>query len=225
VLQNDSNPLAALTASTVLTNKPFSIYNWLGLLGSVKVLDTTLLPPVKIYIRLAPRTCLSTSGTPTSYSYQWTNVKGSIDIMDISDGVYYQMVAQKLQSSPLEIPFTNYTTIQGGSGSATQSLKFSTSANCVEMVLGTALDTGFDDTTHNTTTGLSKYFTRKGDTITSSQFFVNSVPYPSIPLDNSVGEVFLDTAHALGVAGDMVAQTNPHGYIGKIQCELLGSCP
>lgn len=211
ILQNDSNPSATGNSST-LTNKPWAIYNWLGFLGSVKVLDTTLLPPVKVYIRLAPATALSIGGAadPTGWNYQLTDVKGSIDIMDIADGVYYNMVAQRLASAPLEIPFDNYTTVMGGAtASTTQSLRWSTSAHCVEKVIGTLLPSDYNSSSaHNTTTCLSKYFTRKGDNVSTSQFFVNGVPYPSIPLDNSVGEVAIDTFHSLGVAQDAVSQTN-----------------
>eukprot|EP00775_Hariotina_reticulata_P000571 gene571-847_t len=211
ILQNDSNP-AATGNDAVLTNKPFAIYNWLGFLGSVKVLDTTLLPPVKVYIRLAPRQALSIGGAaaPATWTYQMTDVKGSIDILDIADGMYYNMVAQRLASAPLEIPYDNFTTVIGGStASTTQSLRWSTSAHCVEKVIGTLLPSDYNtSSTHNATTRLSQYFTRKGDAVSTSQFFVNGVPYPSIPLDNSSGEVAIDTFHSLGVSADTVSQTN-----------------
>jgi hypothetical protein len=120
------------------------------------------------------------------------------------------MAAQRLASAPLEIPYDNFTTVMGGATtSATQSLRFSTSAHCVEKVIGTLLPTDFNTaSTHNTTTCLSKYFTRKGDNVTTSQYFINGVPYPSIPLDNTSGEVAIDTFHSLGVAQDAVSQTN-----------------
>jgi hypothetical protein len=211
ILQNDSNTAQTADSSvigTVGNGKPFAIYNWLGLLGSVKVLDTTLMPPVKIYLRLAPNAVVSVAGGGTG-TYQLTNVAGSIDILDVADGVYYNMVAQRLQSAPLEIPFSNYTTIMGSAGSVAQSLRWSTSAHCVEKVIGTLLPANYTTQgAQNATTLLAPYFTRKGDLVSYSQYFVNGVPYPSIPLDNFTGEVFIDTVHSLGVSQDAVAQTN-----------------
>lgn len=207
VLQNDANP-TSLSASTTITNQPFAVQSFLGLLGSCRMIDTTLIPTMKVYIRLAPTACLSTSGSPTSASYTWSNVYASIDVIDLSDGIYYNAVASKLASSPIEIPFDNYSTVIGSSGAVTQSHRFSTSTDCLESVIATMLDTGYTDNSHNATSSLSKYFTRKGDTVATSQFLVNGVPYPSWPLDNTVGEPFVQTTQTLGVATDVTSSTN-----------------
>lgn len=207
VLQNDSNP-TSLAASTTITNQPFAIQSFLGLLGSVKMIDTTLTPTMKMYFRLAPTACLSTSGSPTSASYTWSNVYASVDVLDLSDGIYYNAVASKLASSPIEIPFDNYATVIGSSGAVTQSHRFTTSTDCLESVIATMLDTGYTDNSHNATSSLSKYFTRKGDTVATSQMLVNGVPYPSWPLDNTVGEPFVQTTQTLNVATDVTSSTN-----------------
>jgi hypothetical protein len=208
VLQNDANA-STIPSATVLTNVPFAIQSWLGLLGSVKMLDTTLMPTVKVYIRLAPKTILSVFNVDnTNPNYTWSNVYASVDVLDISDGMYYNAVASKLASSPIEIPFDNFATVIGSSGAVTQSHRFSTSSDCVESVIGTMLSPTYTDTLHNTTTALSTYFTRKGDTVSTSQYLVNGVPYPSWPLDNTVGEPFVQTTQTLGVAQDVTSSTN-----------------
>lgn len=214
VLHNDVHP-SATASNFTCSNVPFAMYNWLGFLGSVKVLDTTILPPVKIYIRLAPTSILTSHGNSgATLSYKWTGVQGGIDILDCSDGVYYNMVAQRLAQSPLEIPFTNYQTVTGTLGAVTQTTRWSTSTDCLEMVIATLKPSGFDANTCNSNTCLSDYFTRggkaTGSVINTSQFAINSVPYPTIPCANAEGEVFIDTAHSLNVASDCVGQTDPN---------------
>ena len=212
VLQQDNHPTS--TASNyALSNSPFAIYNWLGFLGSVKVLDTTILPPVKIYIRLAPNACLTAhAGNASTKTYKLTDVKGTIDILDVSDGVYYNMIAQRLSQAPLEIPFDNYQTVTGSLGAVTQTTRWSTSTDCLEMVLATLKPSGYDSNTINATTALGDYFTRggkdTGSAITTSQFSVNGIRYPTIPCINADGDVFIDTAHSLNVSQDVLGATD-----------------
>lgn len=210
VLQNDANP-STLTVATTISNRPFAIYNWLGLLGSVKVLDTTILPPVKIYIRWASNYVLSVAGAPTSFAYQITNANASIDILDVDDGIYKNMIASRLANSAIEIPYDNVTTVVGASGAVTNSTRWSTSSDCLQYVIGTLKTNTYLSATHNSNTCLSEFFTRGGanTTVNQSQFFVNGVPYPSIPTDAAIGETFVDTVHAIGESQDMTLQTNP----------------
>lgn len=204
------NQQAALAADGVTTNVPFAIYNWLGFLGSVKVLDTTLMPPVKIYFRLAPIGVL-TKHTPASANaatYSLTDVRATVDIMDVSDGVLYNMVSQRLQSAPLEIPFDNYQTFTGTLAGPTQTTMWSTSSDCVEAIIATVKTATPNSHAANTTTLQSEYFTRPGTNITTSQFKVNGIPYPSIPCLDAIGDVFVDTAHSLGVSQDSLGSTD-----------------
>lgn len=210
VLQLESQQ-AAMAADGETPNTPFAIYNWLGFLGSVKVLDTTLLPPVKLYIRFAPTGVLSRhAGSVAVPTYQVSDVRATIDIMSIDDGVYYNMVSQRLQSAPLEVPFENYTTITGTLATPTQSTRWSTSADCVEAVIATFKTATPSSFAPNATTGQSAYFTRLGAGVDTSVFKVNGISYPSIPCANAIGDVFIDTAHTLGASQDTVGQTDPN---------------
>lgn len=214
VLQNEGHPTA--TASNyALSNAPFAMYNFLGFLGSVKVLDTTLLPPVKIYFRLAPNYILTKhSGSAGAVDYKWTDVKATIDIMDIADGVYYNMVAQRLQQAPLEIPFDNYQTVVGSLAAPTQSTRWSTSADCVEGVIATFKNLKATENSLNSNIALSDYFCRGGkDTtgaVATSVFRVNGLSYPSIPCVNDDGDIFIDTSHTMGQSHETLGATDPN---------------
>jgi hypothetical protein len=211
VLQHELVQPNPTIANYTCANQPFAIWNWLGFLGSVKVLDTTILPPVKLYIRLAPNSVLTNHGVANaSITYQLSSVNATVDILDISDGIYYNMVAQRLAQSPLEIPFTNYQTVIGTSGAATQTTRWSTSTDCLTDVIATVKPTNFNNNSANNTTLLSNYFTRNASGLSTSTFSVNGIRYPTIPCDNTLGEVFTQTAHTLGVSQDTVGQSDPN---------------
>ena len=210
----DANPLTAdgVISSTL---QPFAMYNFLGFLGSVKVLDTTLLPPVKIYFRLAPSSVLTKHGSSATANPTFTlsEVRATVDILDIADGVYYNMISQRLAQAPLEIPFENYQTVVGSSGNVSQNTRWSTSTDCLEAVIATFKVKDANTLTHDTTTKLSSYFTRgtngvSGTSIDTSQFKVNSIPYPATPCETVFGDVFVDTAHTLGASQDVLGATD-----------------
>jgi hypothetical protein len=207
----DAAPDAAGTQDSLLP-LPFAMYNFLGFLGSVKVLDTTLLPPVKIYFRLAPTSVLTkAAASATVPSFTLSDVRGTVDILDIADGVYYNMISQRLSQAPLEIPFENYQTIIGTLSSRTQTTRWSTSSDCLEAIIATFKTLTPNSFTHDTTTRLSAYFTRGTDgigEITTSQFKVNGIPYPSMPCQTEFGDVFVDTAHTLGASQDVLGATD-----------------
>lgn len=194
------------------TAMPFAMYNFLGFLGSVKVLDTTLLPPVKIYFRLAPTGVLTKHATSATVpSFTISDVRGTVDILDIADGVYYNMISQRLAQAPLEIPFENYQTVSGTLSSRTQSTRWSTSSDCLEAIIATFKTLTPNSFTHDDITKLSVYFTRGTNgigTIDTSQFKVNGIPYPSMPCESDFGDVFVDTAHTLGASQDVLGATD-----------------
>jgi hypothetical protein len=214
VLQNDANPVS-VTPGHAITTKPIAIYNWLGWLGSIKVWDSTLVGPTKIYIRWASPGVLSSGNTgdaPTSVSYQLTNTTASVDVLDISDGVYYNMVANRLASSPIEVPYDNVTTVVGTQSAVSSSTRWSTSADCLTGVIGTVKNVNYNTNAHNGVTQLSEWFTRGASysPITSSVWYVNGVPYPSIPTQTQIGETFIDTVHTLQESHDLYTSPNPN---------------
>lgn len=208
ILQLEDKQPNPLVDTAVTSGEPFAIYNWLGFLGTVPILDTTLMPPVRIYFRLAPTAVLAkNSGNANVPSYKLSDVRVNIDILDVADGVYYNMIQQRLAQAPLEIPFTTYQSVSGGTGGGDQSLRWSTSADCLEAVIATFKKTGATNAP-NIVTKQSDYFTRAGTNITTSVFKVNGIPYPSIPCETGFGEVFIDTAHTLGASQDTLGSTD-----------------
>ena len=114
---------------------------------------------MKIYFRLAPAYVLTkaTGSTATKVSYTWKDVKAKVDIMDIADGVYYNMVAQRLQQTPLEVVFDNYQTIVGSQGTPSQNTRWSTSADCVEGIIATFKHEDYNTYKPNDITKLSDF--------------------------------------------------------------------
>lgn len=216
VLQNEqTQPVGGTASNYSCSNQPFAIYNWLGMLGSVGVLDTTVLPPVRIYIRLAsPQVLAVHSGNGGTRTFRWSNVNALVDVLDISDGIYYSMVAQRLAQAPLEIPFDNYQTVVGSLAPPTQTTRFSTSADCFTDVIATLKGPSYDSNVANSNTQLSSFFTRGGGdsggvTLNTSWFSINGVRYPTIPSTNADGEIFHGTAHAINMSQETLGQSDP----------------
>lgn len=214
ILQN-SLPIAPVANN--LQSGTFAITNFLGLLnpGTTRppVLDGGLLPETRVYFRLAPDTVLSTTGAPTSTSYTLGNIYFTCDVLDLSD-LYYDLCAQRLQNGgTISVPFQQMATFFGNTGGMNQSLKWSLSTNCLNMIIGTFIDSTFNDRAYDTTTRTSHYFTRNATGLQGSQHFINSVSYPSwlaVPPD-----VFVQTNTALGASVDTVSATDS-GMIGGL---------
>ena len=216
ILQLDDRTTNEYTSTGTADNTPlpFAIYNFLGFLGSVKVLDTTLMPPVKLYFRLAPNSVVikHASSAATNLTYTLTQLRATVDILDVADGVYYNMVAQRLAQAPLEIPFDNYQTIIGSLASPSQSTRWSTSTDCLTGIIATFKTATPDTNAYDTSIKQSEYFVRGtkdgNSTISTSVFKVNGVPYPTWPLEMTYGDVFVDTAHTLGASQDTIGATD-----------------
>lgn len=119
-----------------------------------------------------------------------------------------------MAQSPLELPFDNYQTVTGSLGAVTSTTRWSTSTDCLCDVIATVKGVNYDSNVSNNNIGLSEYFKRGGgDTsttaITTSQMSINGIRYPTIPCTNADGEIFIDTAHTLGAAQDVLGATDP----------------
>lgn len=211
-LQNSTAiPAAALPTGCLYTNAPFQIKNWLGWLGSVqpRLIDTSLLGTVKIYIRLAPISVLCVSGAPTASSYSLSSIYFHVDCIDVSDGIYYQMVQKMLESRPLELPFDNFISFSGGSQSLANAVtRFGLSTQSLDMLIGTIL-LAAPTTAVDTTIASTNAFVRGDASLTSStaQFSVNNVLYPL--WQASLADQYSITLDALGLSQDTVGSFDP----------------
>jgi tartrate dehydratase beta subunit/fumarate hydratase class I family protein len=142
-------------------------------------------------------------------------VSASVDILDVSDGLYYNMIASRLAKAPIELPYDNYQTVTGSYGPATTSLRMNSTTDCLTDIIATVKSSGYNSNSHNTVTGLSDYFTRglkNSGTISTSVFQVNGVMYPTIPANNAAGHIFTQTGDVLGVSQDTVGASESNVF-------------
>jgi hypothetical protein len=120
-LQNSVNvPSVAITVAALHVNMPMSMKNWLGWIESVqpRIIDTSVLGTVKIYIKLSGIDVLSkadNSQNGVNGSYSLNTINFNVDCIDVSDGLYYSMIQKQLETRPLELVFDNWITFEGGS--------------------------------------------------------------------------------------------------------------
>lgn len=206
--------------SANLTAAPFQINNFLGYLNDVRINHTDLMPPMRLYIRWASPNILATSGAAAGANYQLQNVYCTVDYLTVSP-LYNAMIQDKLNSSALQIPYTNFTSIFGASGTTNGSVRWSTTANCLEMVMGTFLNQQYNSAAqspYNTSTFRSGYFTKGGSNLgkttqigsVTSQFSVNGIQYPQIPMDFARLEPYLETLQCFSEDKDLTTEINPN---------------
>lgn len=206
--------LAATPAAGVTcTNTPFSIANWLGLLQcDPSVVDMSALGDLRLYLRLAPNNVLvthSSAGVPVG-AYTISNVYFTVDVIQ-TDPTYKQILAQKMQSAPLEIYFPDYRSFTSGLVNKNQSMRFSVSSQSVDDIYATFLPATYNDvstTTAFANSGTSRYFNKDGSNVTSSQFQLNSQFYPSFKPD-SQAIMFQLTNEAFGTSTDTLGGCDP----------------
>jgi hypothetical protein len=103
----------AQVASRTHTNMPICFNSFLGFLSAkCPIIDTSILGQVRVLVRLSPASVCVVSGAPSSFTYQLSSLFSTIDIISMNDGIYYDMIQQRLQQAPLEIMFDRYYTFQ-----------------------------------------------------------------------------------------------------------------
>lgn len=200
-------------AGVTCTATPFAITNWLGLMQcDPQVVDMSTLGDLRLYLRLAPNNVLithSSAGVPAG-AYTISNVYFTVDVIQ-TDPTYQAMLAQKMQSAPLEIYFPDYRSFTSGLVNLGQSMRFSVSSQSVDDIYATFLVSNYNDVSSNTVvsqSGTSRYFTKSGSTVTSSQFQLNSQFYPSFKPD-SQAVIFQLTNEAFGTSTDVLGGCDP----------------
>jgi hypothetical protein len=211
-IMNLQKPDATLPAAN-LAAVPFQMNQFIGFLKDISVLLTDRMPPVRIYIKWATPAVLACNAAAANSTYSLSKLYATVDLLGLSP-VYDQLISDKLSQGSLQIPFTNFTTVPGATGTLTQSTRWSTSANCIERVFGTFLSTTFNtlNAQQDATTYYSPYFTRGSANLNvncTSRFSVNGVMYPNIPMDATRCEILLDTVQALNEDHDLTTQLHP----------------
>jgi hypothetical protein len=208
------------STTTLSTGTPFQISNWVGnALGGLRprYLDTSILPDgVRLVIRLASPAILYNDGT-NSFDYQLNNVYVTCDCIAIQDGVYEELVQKRLESSPIEMPFANWFTFLGNSGSSAPVTRFGLATGSLDMLIGAVLPKDYaTQAAADANIGTSVYFKRgitggtdlTGATI-RSYFQINNVQQPAYQM--SVPDQYRQTLIAFGLNQEVIQQSADFG--------------
>jgi hypothetical protein len=133
-------------------------------------------------------------------------------VISLNDGMYYDMIQQRLAQAPLEIMYDKYYVFQNGYTTPAQSTRWAVSSQSVDWVIGTLFDptsrcaTSTDlDTQANT----SKAFKRNGVDVHESVFTFNGVQYPNYVPQVGDGSVLVNTLQNLNVIQDLIGGCDP----------------
>ena len=188
-------------------NVSCAIYSWLGFLGTVQpqVLDTSILGQVQLQIRLAPASVISSIAAQNG-TYTLQNVSASVDVLSLEDGVFYNLIQQRLASgTPILMPFQNCQTVVAGQAVLPRVVNWSVATQSLDAIVATCFAQG-NTSLYEPNTATAGTFTRGAANWTTSQFTVNGLSFPSWPLD--AVDAFVDTLQGLGVAQDTLGQTD-----------------
>lgn len=212
---NAATPTQAFAnvASRTHTNLPVVFNSFLGFLSAkCPIIDTSILGQVRVLVKLAPASVLLVSGAPTAYNYSLSSMFATIDVISMNDGIYYDMIQQRLQQAPLEIMFDKYYVFQNGLIGPAQSTRWAVSSQSVDWVIGTLFDTNArnaQSTNLDTSANTSTAFKRNGVDINESVFTFNGVQYPNYVPQVGTGEVLVNTLQNLNVIQDLIGGCDP----------------
>lgn len=208
-----------LTSAVVIgrthTNMPIVFNSFLGFLAAkCPIIDTSILGQVRILFKLAPASVLLTGGTvaPTVYNYSLSNIFATIDVISMNDGMYYDMIQQRLAQAPLEIMYDKYYVFQNGLTGPAQSTRWAVSSQSVDWVIGTLFDTnsrGATSVALDTQANTSQAFKRNGVDVYESVFTFNGIQYPNYVAQVGDGTVLVNTLQNLNVIQDLIGGCDP----------------
>lgn len=188
------------------SNVQLCFNSFLGFLSAkCPVIDTSILGQVRVLFRLAPNSVLIGKGTFTA-GYTLSNLFATIDVISINDGMYYDMIQQRLAEAPIEVMYDKYYVFTNGQTSGGQTTRWAVSTQSLDWVIGTIFTANSKSSpnTINTTTLTSDFFTRSGANITDSVFYFNNVQYPNFVPRNDDGTILCETLQNLNVLADLV---------------------
>ena len=206
---------STLVVSRTHTNMPIVFNSFLGFLAAkCPIIDTSILGQVRVLVKLAPASVLVVGGTvaPTIYNYSLNTIFSTIDVISMNDGMYYDMIQQRLAQAPLEIMYDKYYVFQNGLTGPAQSTRWAVSSQSVDWVIGTFFDTtsrGATSVTLDPQANTSQAFKRNGIDIYESVFTFNGVQYPNFVPNVPEGTVLVNTLQNLNVIQDLIGGCDP----------------
>jgi hypothetical protein len=158
-------PVNPLTNGICTARWPFSMSGFLGFLGGghVRFIDTAVLGPVEIRIRLAPAGIMygrnwRTSATleyPNS-AYALVNLYMNFDTVSFTDDFYRAMLARRLvDGGMITIPFQNIFSFQKSlnAGSSGDTMSFNLGTQSLDFLIGTLRDSRYSSSAVKKVTG------------------------------------------------------------------------
>lgn len=207
------------------TDVPFQINKWLGFIADCSVLLCDRLPPVRISIRWAqPNVLVGSASAPVGASYSLKNLYATVDVLKLSPAYDALRTQQLVNKIPIQIPYTNYQCIPGVTGGLTNVTRFSSTADALERVYGTFLQTTYQNPNQvgDGFTFVSPAFNRGTTNLASgltSRFTINGMSFPDQAAVVERGEVLLQTLQTLNEDHDVTSQVHP----SLITMALFGS--
>jgi hypothetical protein len=201
-LYQNSVPAVA-SPTTVETETPYKIQNFVGFLGSVKpeVLDTALLGAVRLHINLESKNVLVGGAGATGPDYQLDGLYFTVDCVSIDDGVYYAAKNSYLANGGVfEMPFDNwYSSLFSTGGTFQQSSRFSVATGSLDLLLAAfPKDRAFGSNVTAIDNGA--YFQYDANGLADYQFSINNVAIPQYrPLKH---DAYALTLNALNLTQD-----------------------
>lgn len=192
------------SGTTVLTSVPFFIKGWMGsILGSQKMINTSITGPIKISIRLCPLAAFLTKGT---CGFSLTNMEFHYDTVVCEDGFYNELIMRQLESGPLMIPFTNYTCSMASQQALNNCTnRFSVSTSSLDAIWHTVLPSDYNVANSNLQpeTESSRYFFHGDSNIGNVQVQLGNTYIPQYKF-NSAAELASMTLDGLGLGNDVL---------------------
>jgi hypothetical protein len=189
----------------------FCVKNWLSFIGTAQpsCIDTSILGSVRVHITLAPNSVLRKNYPAGSVSYTIKDNYFTIDTISLNDGVYYNIVNERLGSeNPIEIPFQTWVHFSRGNASLDQETQATLSTESLDMMVGTYQQSNWTDNADVSAMLAPSYFSTGSSNFEWSQFSVNNVPYP--PFQQQAHDCYESTQQALGLSQDILGSGTPN---------------
>ena len=210
-LYNGEQQVAGAAAVGNTEVQPMFISNLLGFCSSVKptFIDTSLFPggSLRVSIRLAPNGACLLNGAA---AYELTELSMLARVADVQDSFYYQVLKSRLASTGIELPFVQSYSFNAGSKTANSTTLFSLSSQSVDLLVGTAVPSTFEDGTLVAAIKGINYMSRGAGAGSAPvvSWRVNNVMHPAFG-HMSAMEAFSETLASMGLLQDCVGAANP----------------
>jgi hypothetical protein len=226
-----SNPVEAVpTDDTKQSNIDICCNNFHGLLATIKphIIDTGILGVVKVRFQMNTDDILVRTNNTQSISYTLSNIYFSVDVLQIDDGVYYNVYLDAINSNKATVSYQyrQWINYSSSTTSGSSTTNFSINTQSLNRILGilvypSAFPRGQNGPYWDNTSMTSTFFTRFGNGainvngtninpgITGWQFNVQGEFRPSYIMQNPIHTYPL-LLNSLGMSQDVLHGTSQY---------------